>query len=61
MHHTGGPYYTEPIAKKKNGSGRSTARCAAAATLVKRVLVRVPGVRRLNARYGWFVAPGAEL
>ena len=25
---------------------------------VKRVLVRVPFVRRLNARFGWFVAPG---
>ena len=26
-------------------------------TAVKKVLVRIPGVRPLNNRFGWFVAP----
>jgi len=26
-------------------------------TAVKKVLVRIPGVRPLNDRFGWFVAP----
>jgi GT2 family glycosyltransferase len=56
VHHTGGPYYTEPIAEKTNFWRRYHAQ-RARREAVKRVLVRVPFVRRLNARYGWFVAP----
>ena len=56
LHHTGGPYYTQPIPEKTEFWRRYHARLARREA-VKRVLVRVPGVRRLNARYAWFVAP----
>jgi GT2 family glycosyltransferase len=56
VHHTGGPYYTQPIKEKTEYWERHWAR-QKRRDLAKRVLVRVPGVRRLNARYGWFVAP----
>jgi GT2 family glycosyltransferase len=56
LHHTGGPYYTQPIREKTEFWRRYHAR-QARRDAVKRVLVRVPGVRRLNARHSWFVAP----
>lgn len=56
LHHTGGPYYTQPIPEKTEFWRRHHAR-QARRDAVKRGLVRVPGVRRLNARHGWFVAP----
>jgi hypothetical protein len=56
VHHTGGKYYTESIPEKdrfwaRYHAGRRRRQRA------KAILVRVPFVRRLNARYGWFVAP----
>jgi GT2 family glycosyltransferase len=56
VHHTGGPYYTTAPKEKEEYWRRHWAR-KARRTAAKRVLVRVPFVRRLNARYGWFVAP----
>jgi len=56
VHHTGGPYYSStPKAKADYWRKYWAKRRRREAT--KRVLVRVPLVRRLNARFGWFVAP----
>jgi GT2 family glycosyltransferase len=54
--HTGGPHYTQASAEKEaywSRWNRKRARKAA----VKRLLLRVPFLRRLNARYRWFVEP----
>jgi GT2 family glycosyltransferase len=56
VHHTGGPYYTTAPKEKEDYWRRYRAR-KARRTAAKRVLVRVPLVRRMNAHYGWFVAP----
>jgi GT2 family glycosyltransferase len=56
VHHTGGPYYSS-IPKEKAEYWRRYWARKKRRTAAKRVLVRVPFVRRLNARYGWFVAP----
>ena len=56
VHHTGGPYYTTPPKEKAEYWRRYWAR-KKRRTAVKRVLVSIPGVRRLNDRFGWFVAP----
>jgi GT2 family glycosyltransferase len=56
VHHTGGPYYTKATAEKEEYWRRHWAR-KARRSAVKRVLVRIPFVRRLNARFRWFVAP----
>jgi GT2 family glycosyltransferase len=56
VHHTGGSYYTKP-SKEKEEYWRRYWASKRRRTAVKKVLVRVPLVRRLNARYGWFVAP----
>jgi GT2 family glycosyltransferase len=56
VHHTGGPYYTTPSREKAEFWRRYRAR-RRRRTLAKRALVRVPGVQRLNGRFGWFVAP----
>jgi GT2 family glycosyltransferase len=56
VHHTGGPYYTTPPKEKEEYWRKYWAK-RRRRELAKRVLVRVPFVRRLNARYGWFVAP----
>jgi hypothetical protein len=56
VHHTGGPYYTTAPKEKEDYWRRYWAR-RARRDRTKRVLVRVPMVRRLNARFGWFVAP----
>ena len=56
VHHTGGPYYSVmPEEKTKYWEQRNAAHARRQA--VKRVLVRVPFMRRLNARYRWFEAP----
>jgi hypothetical protein len=62
VHHTGGPYYTKPL-KEKDEWWAAYWRTRRRREGVKRVLVAIPGVRRLNARFGWFVAPekGARL
>jgi GT2 family glycosyltransferase len=56
VHHTGGPYYSS-IPKEKAEYWRKYWARRRRREAVKRVLVRVPFVRRLNARFGWFVAP----
>ena len=56
VHHTGGPYYTTPTKEKEEYWQRYWAR-KARRTAVKRLLVRVPFIRRLNSRFSWFVAP----
>jgi GT2 family glycosyltransferase len=56
VHHTGGPYYSS-IPKEKAEYWRKYWARRRRREAVKRVLVRVPFVRRLNARYRWFVAP----
>ena len=56
VHHTGGSYYTTTSKEKELYWKRHWAR-KARRDRVKGLLVRVPFVRRLNSRYGWFVAP----
>jgi GT2 family glycosyltransferase len=56
VHHTGGPYYSALPAEKEEfwiRWERARARKAA----LKRVLLRVPFVRPLNARHAWFTEP----
>lgn len=56
VHHTGGPYYTTAPKAKEEYWRRYWAR-KRRRTAAKRVLVKVPFVRRLNARHGWFEEP----
>ena len=56
VHHTGGSYYTDPMPEKDAFWERYHAR-RRRRQQAERVLVRVPFVRRLNARFGWFEAP----
>lgn len=56
VHHTGGPHYTK-TPKDKVDYWRRWRRSRARREAVKRMLVRVPLVRSLNERFGWFVAP----
>jgi GT2 family glycosyltransferase len=56
VHHTGGPYYSTAPAAKEEYWRRYWAR-RARRDAAKRMLVRVPLVRRLNSRFAWFVAP----
>jgi len=59
VHHTGGPYYSQITREKEDYWRRHWAR-QRRRDAVKRVLIRVPFVRGLNARHGWFVAPDAK-
>jgi GT2 family glycosyltransferase len=54
--HTGGPHYTKLSAEKEAYWARWNRRRARRAAL-KRLLLRVPFMRRLNGRYRWFVEP----
>jgi GT2 family glycosyltransferase len=56
VHHTGGPYYSSPIKEKTEYWKRRNA-ARARRDRVKRILVKVPLLRRLNTRFKWFVAP----
>ena len=56
VHHTGGPHYTKASKEKVEYWKRYNAR-RARRQRVKRILYRIPLVPRLNARFGWFVAP----
>jgi GT2 family glycosyltransferase len=56
VHHTGGAHYTKITAEKAR-YWRKRQSAHARRQAIKRMLVRFPFVRRLNARYGWFVAP----
>jgi GT2 family glycosyltransferase len=54
--HAGGPYYSQ-TPPEKLAYWRSYNRAVARKNAVKRVLLRVPSVRRLNARHLWFHPP----
>ena len=56
VHHTGGPHYTKTPKEKVDYWERQRTR-QARRDAVKRVLIRLPFVRPLNARFGWFVPP----
>ena len=56
VHHTGGEHYGVHNAEK-DAFWAAHFRKKARRTAVKKVIVRIPFVRRLNARHGWFVAP----
>ena len=58
VHHTGGPYYSTAPKEKEEYWRKYWAR-KRRRTAVKKVLVRVPFVRRLNARFEWFQPPEA--
>jgi GT2 family glycosyltransferase len=59
VHHAGGPHYAAP-AREKLTLVAEYHREIARRNAVKRVLLRVPFVARLNARRGWFVPPDDE-
>jgi hypothetical protein len=54
--HANGPYYSERF-PEKIAYWEAVSRAQARKATVKRVLVRLPFVRRLNSRHGWFVEP----
>lgn len=56
VHHTGGEFYSGTTPAKAAYWARAE-RDRARRDAAKRLLVKVPFVRRLNTRYGWFVAP----
>jgi GT2 family glycosyltransferase len=56
VHHTGGPYYSM-LPKEKTQYWQQRRQAHARRQAVKRLLCHVPFVRRLNARFNWFVAP----
>ncbi len=58
VHHTGGPYYSTAPKEKEEYWRKYWAR-KRRRMAVKKVLVRVPFVRRLNARFEWFQPPEA--
>jgi GT2 family glycosyltransferase len=60
VHHAGGPFYAADSADKK-AYWEAYARAARRKDAVKRVLLAVPFVARLNTRYGWFKAPAPAL
>jgi len=57
--HASGPYYS-PTPPEKLAYWRAYSLAAARKDAVKRVLLAVPGVRRLNARHEWFQPPRAR-
>jgi GT2 family glycosyltransferase len=56
VHHTGGPYYSQ-LPEEKTRYWQQRAAAHARRQVIKRYLCKLPFVRRLNARYSWFVAP----
>lgn len=56
VHHTGGSYYGV-YSREKSEFWDAHWKRRARRTAIKRILCRLPFVRRLNARYSWFVAP----
>jgi GT2 family glycosyltransferase len=56
VHHTGGAYYGVASAEKDEFWAYYWKRQERRAA-IKRIVFRIPFVRRLNARYNWFVAP----
>jgi len=59
VHHTGGPHYTKSSKEKVAYWQRWKAKQERKAA-VKSVLLRIPFVRPLNARFGWFVPPDSH-
>ena len=57
VHHTGGPYYTAALPEKDEFWAPLPRAPPAPRSRSSAVLLRVPFVRRLNARFGWFEAP----
>jgi GT2 family glycosyltransferase len=56
VHHTGGAYYANSTPEKDAYWAKYWA-MRRRRELAKAMLVKIPGVRRLNDRFGWFVAP----
>jgi GT2 family glycosyltransferase len=56
VHHAGGPYYSE-VTPEKEKYWRDYRRRIERKTRVKRILLALPFVRRLNNRFRWFEAP----
>ena len=56
VHHTGGAHYCE-IPPEKAAFWADYWRRRARRQAIKKVVFRLPFVRRLNSRFGWFVAP----
>ena len=56
VHHTGGAYYGA-MSREKAEFWEGYWKMRARRVAIKNIVVRVPFVRRLNARFGWFVAP----
>jgi FkbM family methyltransferase len=56
VHHTGGKYYTEPL-KEKDEFWAQYWKTHNRRQAIKRALFRVPGMRALNGRFGWWEAP----
>jgi glycosyltransferase involved in cell wall biosynthesis len=54
--HAGSPYYSKPHPDKRKLT-ELYLRQARRKNFVKRVLLRIPPIRMLNARYGWFGPP----
>jgi GT2 family glycosyltransferase len=55
VHHAGGPYYSTP-SEARNEYWARRERSEARREQLKRLLLRLPFMKRLNARFGWFVA-----
>jgi GT2 family glycosyltransferase len=56
VHHTGGPYYSA-IPEEKTRYWKDREASHARRQRIKRYLCKLPFVRRMNARFRWFVAP----
>ncbi|HEY1369612.1 MAG TPA: glycosyltransferase [Gaiellaceae bacterium] len=56
VHHTGGRHYCE-VPRAKTEFWDSYWKTRARRLAVKKMVFRMPFFKRLNARYGWFVAP----
>jgi GT2 family glycosyltransferase len=56
VHHTGGPHYSKTPKEKADYWQQWNAK-QARKVRIKRILLRIPLVPRLNARFGWFVPP----
>lgn len=56
VHHTGGPHYAQQ-SLEKDAYWEQWNRSLARRATIKRILLRVPFVRRMNARKRWFVEP----
>lgn len=60
VHHTGGPHYAKQSAEK-DAYWAQYHRSIARKAVVKRALLRLPLIRRLNARHRWFTEPIEQL